>query len=225
MLGLFAILIPILVSDVINPVLLAAVIFALGSRKPYLNSVSILMGWMIVYFISGVLLVIGLDAVIDILKNPRPIYFFIQCILGLLLIWSGIQLFRSPDGKKKKKEFDEADTLNPLVGFGIGASINLIGMPFAIPYFAVIDQILKANLSWPRILMVLFIYNFLYILPFLILVVMRRIAGEESDALFQKINDWMDRISSVLIPLIMILLGGALIADAIVFFSSGKTLF
>jgi len=225
MLGLFAILIPILVSDVINPVLLAAVIFAFGSRRPYLNSVSILMGWLVVYFVSGVLLVIGLDVITDILKNPRPIYFIIEAIIGLLLIWSGIQLSRSPDDTKKKKEFDEADTLNPIAGFGIGASINLIGMPFAIPYFAVIDQILKANLSWPRILMVLFIYNFLYILPFLVLVVIRRISGQESDALFQKINDWMDRISSVLIPLILILLGGALIADAIVFFSSGKALF
>jgi cytochrome c biogenesis protein CcdA len=225
MLGLFAILIPILVSDVINPVLLAAVIFAFGSRRPYLNSVSILMGWLVVYFISGVLLVIGLDAITDILKNPRPIYFIIEAIIGLLLIWSGIQLSRSPDGKRKKKEFDEADTLNPIAGFGIGASINLIGMPFAIPYFAVVDQILKANLSWPRILMVLFIYNFLYILPFLILVIIRRISGQESDALFEKINNFMDRISSVLIPLIMILLGGALIADAIVFFSSGKALF
>jgi cytochrome c biogenesis protein CcdA len=224
-LGLFAILIPILVSDVINPVLLAAVIFALGSRKPYLNAVSILMGWLVVYFISGVLLVIGLDAIIDILKNPRPCYFVIEAIIGLLLIWSGIRLARSPGGKKKKKEFNEADKLNPLAGFGIGVSINLIGMPFAIPYFAVVDQILKANLSWPRVLMVLLIYNFLYILPFLILVVIRRISGQESDALFQKINDWMDGISSVLIPLIMVLLGGALIADAIVFFSSGKSLF
>jgi len=137
----------------------------------------------------------------------------------------GIRLARSKDSQKKKKEFDDADSLNPAAGFWIGASINLIGMPFAIPYFAVISQILKENLNWPQALMVLLIYNLLYILPFASVVVVRRISGKESDAPFQKINNWMDRVSAVLIPLLMIVVGGALVADAVFFFTRGQSLF
>ena len=59
MLTLFAVIIPILFTDIINPVLLAGVIYTLGSRKPYLNAVSILLGWFVVYFICGIGLAIG----------------------------------------------------------------------------------------------------------------------------------------------------------------------
>jgi len=37
--------------------------------------------------------------------------------------------------------------LTPLTAFGFGAVINLIGLPFALPYFAALDQILKADLT------------------------------------------------------------------------------
>jgi cytochrome c biogenesis protein CcdA len=225
MLGLFAILIPILASDIVNPVLLAAVVYAFGSRRPYTNALSILMGWFVVYFASGVALAIGLEAITNYLKNPRPIDFSIEAVIGLLLIWAGIQVAKATDPKRKKKEFDDADSLTAVSGFMIGASINLVGMPFAIPYFAVIDQILKADLPHTKGLLVLLIYNLLYILPFAALVVIRRISGEKSDALFQKINNGMERIGSFLLPLLLILLGGALMVDAAFFFFSGKSLF
>ncbi len=223
--GLFIILVPILASDIVNPVLLAAVVYAFGSRRPYSNALSILLGWFVVYFASGVVLAIALDAILDYLKNPRPIDFAIEAGLGLLLIWVGIQAAKATDPRRKKKEFDDPDSLTPISGFLAGASINLIGMPFAIPYFAVIDQILKADLPTHRGLFVLFLYNLAYILPFVALVAIRRISGEKSDGLFKKINNGMERIGSFLIPLLLILLGGALVVDAVFFFLSGKSLF
>jgi len=45
MFELAPVILPLLATDVINPVLLAAVIFSLGSKKPFLNSVFILLGW------------------------------------------------------------------------------------------------------------------------------------------------------------------------------------
>jgi cytochrome c biogenesis protein CcdA len=223
--GLFVILIPILASDIVNPVLLAAVVYAFGSRRPYTNALSILMGWFVVYFASGIVLAIGLEAVTNYLKNPKPIDFGIEAVVGLLLIWVGIQAAKATDPRRKKKELDDVDSLTPISGFLAGASINLVGMPFAIPYFAVIDQILKADLPTSKGLLVLFTYNLAYVLPFAALVAIRRISGEKSDALFQKINNGMERIGSFLIPLLLILLGGALVVDAAFFFMSGKSLF
>jgi len=82
--------IPILVSDVLNPVLLAGVIFGLGSRRPFLNSTLLLLGWFVTYFAAGILLALGLDAIIDFFKTPRPIDFVIETVLGLLLIGLGV---------------------------------------------------------------------------------------------------------------------------------------
>ncbi len=217
--------IPILVSDILNPVLLAGVIFGLGSRRPFLNSTLLLMGWFVTYFAAGILLALGLDAITDFLKNPRPIDFVVETVLGLLLIGLGVYVARSGQRPKSKKEFDDANTLSAGTSFGIGASINLIGMPFAIPYFAVLGQILKADLDWMGALMVLLIYNLLYVLPFSLLIFIRLIYRQESDALFKSISDGMERLSGVVMPILLFLLGGALLADAFVFFSTGAPLF
>ena len=217
--------IPILVSDVLNPVLLAGVIFGLGSRRPFLNSTLLLLGWFVTYFAAGILLALGLDAIIDFFKTPRPIDFVIETVLGLLLIGLGVYVVRSGQRHKKGREFDDADTLSAGTSFWIGASINLIGMPFAIPYFAFLGQILKADLDWMGALMVLLIYNLLYVLPFSLLIFIRLINREESDVLFKSISDAMEWLSAILMPILLFLVGGALLADAFVFFSTGNPLF
>jgi len=217
--------IPILVSDVLNPVLLAGVIFGLGSRRPFLNSTLLLLGWLVTYFAAGILLALGLDAIIDFFKTPRPIDFVIETVLGLLLIGLGVYVVRSGQRHKKGREFDDADTLSAGTSFWIGASINLIGMPFAIPYFAFLGQILKADLDWMGALMVLLIYNLLYVLPFSLLIFIRLIYRQESDVLFKSISDAMEWLSAILMPILLFLVGGALLADAFVFFSTGNPLF
>lgn len=225
MLGFIATLTPILITDMLNPVLLAGVIFGLGSRRPFLNSTLVLLGWFVTYFAAGILLALGLDAIIDFFKTPRPIDFVVETVLGLLLIGLGVQVARSGQPKKKGRELEDADTLSAGTSFGIGASINLIGMPFAIPYFAVLGQILKADLDWMGALMVLLIYNLLYVLPFSLLIFIRLIYRQESDALFKSISDGMERLSAILMPVLLFLVGGVLLADAFLFFSTGKPLF
>ena len=225
MLGLIAVLIPILVTDIINPVLFAAIIFGLGSRQPYLNATLMLLGWFVTYFVVGIVLALGLESIADFLNNPRPVDFYIETVVALLLIWLAVRVMRSGERQKKKPELDDADALSPLGSFGLGASINLIGMPFAIPYFAAIDQILKAELRWFPSSVALFIYNLLYVLPFAVVIGLRRIYGTNSDALFNKINHFFERISLVLMPALLLLIAGALLTDAIYYFATGKPLF
>ena len=190
-----------------------------------MNSTLLLLGWFVTYFAAGILLALGLDAIIDFFKTPRPIDFVVETVLGLLLIGLGVYVTRSGQPQKKGREFANADTLSTGTSFWIGASINLIGMPFAIPYFAFLGQILKADLDWMGALMVLLIYNLLYIFPFSLLILIRLIYRQESDALFKSISGWMEQLSATLMPLLLFLLGGALLADAFVFFSTGKPLF
>lgn len=220
MFDLLPVFIPILLADVINPVLLAAVIYALGSKKPIYYSILILIGWLVVYFGSGILLALGLESMMEFLNNPRPVDFYIEIVVAVLLIWFGIK-FLLPGKQPAKKSFDEDKSLSAVGAFGIGATINLIGMPFAIPYFAALDQILKANLSWAESLTTLMIYNLLYILPFAIIILIRLVMGEKSNKLLGTINLWMDKIGKVLLPAMMILIGLALIIDAVKYFTTG----
>jgi cytochrome c biogenesis protein CcdA len=223
--SLILILIPILLTDIVNPVLLAAVVFAVGSKRPMINANAVLLGWFTLYFISGIILAIGFEKISYFIANPRPIDFYIESVVAVLLFWLAIRCFKKEDPRKKEKDYGDANALKTSSAFFIGASINLIGLPFAIPYFAALDQILKADFTWIPALLTLLIYNILYILPFFLLIVIRYIFREKSDPLFTTISEKMEKIGNVLLPLFLILIGGALLTDAILYFSTGQPLF
>ena len=225
MLQLVLVFLPILAADVINPVLLAAQIYALGSPKAIRNTIFLLLGWFVIYFASGILLAVGLEKITTFLQNPRTIDFYIESVVAILLFIFGFRFLFKKAKQKASNDYNDSARLTAMGSFGIGATINLIGLPFAIPYFAALDQILKADLTWIPSLIALFIYNLLYILPFVILLIIRLSMGERSDALFEKINLWMDKIGKILLPGMMILLGAALAYDAYLFFTTGTPWF
>jgi cytochrome c biogenesis protein CcdA len=103
--------------------------------------------------------------------------------------------------------------------------INFIGIPFALPYFAAIDQILKANLPPAEVVVLLVAYNLAYALPFLIVPVLVALVGERSRPVLTRINATLDRTSTVLMPIMLGLVGLALIADAVLCFATGEGLF
>ena len=73
--------------------------------------------------------------------------------------------------------------------------------------------------------MALLIYNLLYILPFTLLILIRYVYKEKSDHLFASINEKMEKLGNIILPLLLFLIGGALMADAIKFFLTAEPLF
>jgi len=220
---LLVILIPILIADVMNPVLLAAQIYVMGKKNPYRNVALFLLGWFVAYLVAGIVLAIGLDAIVDRLQNPKTIDYVIQLGIGIALLCVAFQAFTSK-GEKPKREFKEPSKISPVFCFLFGAQINIVSMPFAIPYFGALDQIMKADLSLGASLSVLVLYNVLYVLPFALLVLVRWIYREKGDLLLQKVNTFMEKMSACIMPVLLVVLGIALLVDGVGYFF-GKPLF
>ena len=142
--SLWAILAPILLLDLLNPVLLAAVIYALGTQRAMANAVAILLGHTASYFAAGIGLALGIEALTERLRNPEPMDFGIEIGLGMLLLAAGFAMARGGGGES---DFGEAERLSPGSSFAMGGVINLIGLPFAIPYFAAIGRMTAAEIS------------------------------------------------------------------------------
>jgi len=220
-------LIPIVIADVINPVLLAAVVYALASRRPYATSLSVLAGWFVVYLTAGVILAEAIDWIAARLASPGPIEFSVQLVVGVLSLWAGFQAVRAsapPKRAAKRPEFNESRGLGVGAAFLLGASINVIGLPFAVPYFAAVNQIVKADPEYVTGLAVLVLYNVLYLLPFLGVIAVQAIFREESRPMLEWLSAWMDRIGNVVLPGLLLLLGGVLFLDAIFYFVTGAPL-
>jgi len=221
MFELYSILFTILLTDIMNPVLFAFIIYSLGTSRPVVNSSLMLLGHTVSYFAAGFGVAYAIKSISDRLQNPLSIDFVISFFLGLALVYFAYKLFMT---KPKKQEIKEK-SLTPLKSFFLGAIVNLIGMPFAIPYFAAIDQVLKADLSFFHSVLALGIYNFAYAFPFFIVVVFYMIYGEKSKVVLGKINEKIEQVSAKLMPILLLIIGAILIVDAVMYFVYGEGLF
>lgn len=218
---LWTYLLPVLLTDMVNPVLFAFLVYAAGTNRPVLLSSSMLLGHTAAYLSAGILLAMFMETITNYLANPHTIDFLIELVLGVVLLWLAF-------GTKKdtgKRPDEDTKQFTVLSAFGFGAVINFIGIPFAIPYFAAIDQILKADLSISGSVMSLVAYNLVYALPFAVVPLLSAVMGERARPVLSKINAFLDKISAVLMPLMLGLVGLALLFDAVWYFVVGTPLF
>ena len=213
-------LVPMLVVDVLNPVLFALLVIAVGTSKPFANSTALLTGHTLAYFFSGVIIALGLDQITDRLENPHRVDFVIELVLGLLLLWAASS---SRDGKASEQKNPERE-LTPVYCLGYGAMVNFIGVPFALPYFAAVDQLLKANLPLESSVLVLAVYNIVYALPFVLVPIMVALMGEASKPILEKVNNLLVNLVDRAMPVLLLLLGAVLTVDALVVLITGEPL-
>lgn len=213
-------LFPLLLVDVINPVLFALLIVAVGTDRPVVNSSAFLAGHTAAYFLAGIVIALGLEKITARLSNPKPVDFAIELALGLLCLWAALG---AKDGKASEERNPDGD-LTPIRCFGYGAIVNFIGVPFALPYLAAIDQILKANLTAEASLTALAAYNISYALPFALVPVLVAVTGDGCKPVLERINNVLVTVADKLMPFLLLLLGTALVADAIAFLTTGTSL-
>ena len=222
---LWTVSLPILLVDMANPVLLAAVIISVTQSRPMLSAISLILGHTAAYLLSGALIIYGLadllaDQLSPILERwsqPQPGDYVFGLVLGIALIWIGLRWrIKPPKADAPEDSMKDAG----LVGtFFLGAVINFIGAPFALPYFAFINQLLK--LDEAQILPNLLIYNFLYTLPFLLVPLSVALIGPAAMPVLQRINETVEKYSAYILPTIFLIGGVVLMVDAVLYLVTG----
>lgn len=222
---LLATLLPILIVDVLNPVLLGLLVFAAGSQRALANSASLLLGHTIAYLAAGFAVSFGVESVsafiTEIIENPKSIDFVVGLVIGTVCLYWAVR----PSDKEPKKQKQPEWELTPVKCLAFGGVVNFIGVPFALPYFAAVDQILKADLSFGGSLSVLGIYNIAYALPFAAVPVAVLVLGDRSKPPLERLNEKMLAITIKSTPWLLGALGTYLVTDAVYFFIAGKPLF
>ena len=213
-------LLPLLLVDVLNPVLFAVLLMAVATTRPVANSSALLLGHTVAYFFAGIVISLGLERIMERLASPQPLDFGISLVVGLLCLWAALGSRDGGASQEKEPEFD----FTPLKCFGFGAIVNFVGVPFAVPYLAALDQILGADLSQQQSLSVLVAYNLVYAMPFALVPILVAIMGDRSKPVLERINRFMVTATDKLMPVLLLLIGLALIADSIYFFATGDGL-
>ena len=167
MLDLLLALTPIAIVDSLSMLPFGVVVLAvlLSGARPYLGSLSFLAGTAISYLASGLLIAFGLGGLIDSASQfishrfwrPETIDYVLGWIIGLALIVFGYRLALMRQKKGKQKEVSAG--MGPGQAFTLGAGATIAGIWGALPYFAAIDHILKAETGRPETILALVFYN------------------------------------------------------------------
>jgi len=217
----WGILLPILLSDVLNPVLFTFMVYAAGSKRPVIVSSAMLLGHTAAYMTSGVILAYSIEKLSARLANPQSIDFVIEFIIACALLWL-VMRTRTDKGKRPDENTPEFTLWK---AFAFGAVINIIGIPFAVPYFAAIDQLLKSDLDTMGVVTGLAIYNAAYALPFLLIPLLTAIMGDRSKPILARVNGFMEKAGDIIMPLLLLAIGLALLLDSVWFFVHGESFF
>ena len=217
----WGILFPILLSDVLNPVLFTFMVYAAGSKRPVSVSSAMLLGHTVAYLTCGVILAYSIEKLSARLANPQTIDFIIELIIGCALLWLVLRT-RKDKGKRPDENTPEFTVWK---AFAFGAVINIIGIPFALPYFAAIDQLLKSDLDTMGVLTGLVFYNAAYALPFLLIPVLTAIMRDRSKPILARVNGFMEKAGDIIMPLLLLAIGLALLLDSMWFFVRGESFF
>ncbi len=92
-----------------------------------------------------------------------------------------------------------------------GASIAALGIPTAIPYFAVIAAITASTATLPQQVVLVLIYNVAFVAPLLAIIALLLVAGQRAVGPLEAMGRWLQRQWPVILAILLLVVGGILV--------------
>ncbi len=232
MLLLLTSIITLALIDSLNPSTIAAQIFLLALKKPISRVVSFILGTFVMYTAFGFIIVF-------ILGEPIKGFFYelgstdylILLAIGIALIAVGTILgwkrYIGKEGRSKSEGYVKKamapmmamlKTLNPVHTFFFGMASTAFDLPTSAFYFVALASLLEAGVGPFETTSLLILYNLLYILPLIVILLIYMIARDRSGPFMNRINKLIGEWSGRLVISILICIGVILVVFSMAFF-------
>lgn len=204
--------IAIALPDSLNPSLIVAATYLTLGAHPVRRALLFTIAAFAVTLAGGLAIALGLgDLILSLLpKLSHTAKWDVITGVGILAMcggavvwWRRESLAGHPD--ETRTEPDEGGSA-ALIGAGI-ASVELLT---AFPYFAAIAMVLGASVSGAGKVSLLVLYNLIYVLPLIAIVVIRALMGEEGARVLVPITDWIEEHWPVVVAPVAGVAGAAL---------------
>jgi cytochrome c biogenesis protein CcdA len=206
--------------DSLNPFSIAVHIFLLGILKNPNRIVLYVLGILLVYLLGGIAIFSGLTVIFNLLLEqfaliPQLVLYLVEAFLGVVLAVYGIVEYSKP--QQSQMPSAESDVAGWKLFF-LGAGGTLADLPTALPYLGFIAKMTEAQIDVTSGTLLLLVYNFIYILPLLII---WRLFLWFRDGLRNKmeaITHVIERANRYILVAFCEIIGGFFIVDALFFF-------
>ena len=127
---------------------------------------------------------------------------------GILIILAGILWIKRQSVAKHVSNTDRLQKSSIVVGAGIA----IVEFPTAIPYIAVIAAVVESGHGFLTQVGLLVIFNVCFLLPLLLILGARVIAGDRARLWLERIKASVDRFLATLVPGLVLLVGLVVLA-------------
>jgi cytochrome c biogenesis protein CcdA len=168
-----------------------------------------LVGIFVVNLIAGLVLTIGPGRLlIGLIPHPqRSVRHVIELVAGVILLVSAIVVwFRRHDLARHKLQMRGSGG-SALIA---GATIAVVELPTAVPYFAVIAAIVASSASVAAEIGLIVLYNVAFVAPLVAVLAVLVLAGDRADPLLQASATWLQRRWPTVLAGLLLVIGGAL---------------
>jgi len=227
MLSVFLILLPIALLDStsIIPLCIVPLVILLSGPNPVGRSLAMVSGIFVTYVVVGLLILFGLRQAFDAIdayvlrvwQHPNAEELIFQIIVGLVLVFLGIRMARRRGGKKEKQK-PTPSAMTGAEAFVAGVVMAVVGIPGAVPYLAGIDLIIRSGLSSVQSVLLVGLYNVVFVAPLIGIVALRLVFGERSQAFLDRTRSFLSRWGRRAVIFLMIAFGLIFVADGIGWF-------
>ncbi len=214
--------------DSLNPIAIAQQFFLQGIVKKPEHIWYFIGSMLLTNLVAGFLAYFGVITFIGnyfgiLINQYGPTFFTAELIIGIAFLFTACYLLtnvRKRSLKKQDQSFDETKiahkiksvTPKSLAALGVGSTIS--ELPTALPYFAFFAILLNYQVTLIQVTFILITYNFIYILPNIILYFTYIKAQNKFDRLYTFIKKQIN-LSNIITPTIIAIIGTFLTAHAI----------
>jgi cytochrome c biogenesis protein CcdA len=215
-----ALVVTIALADSLNPTTVAPAVALAIQEHGARRAAAFTAGVGLVSLAGGLVLVAGPgEAILAAIPHPgERVKHVGEVLFGVVLLvlaglaWAG----RHRLARSLSQSGDEDDREQRRTGlgavFGLGAGIMALELPTAFPYFAAIAAIVGTGAPVGSQLLLVVLFNLVFVAPLLAIVAVRAIAGDRATDKLARLRDGVARNAGMVLALVLTAAGLALIA-------------
>jgi cytochrome c biogenesis protein CcdA len=179
MLRLLGIAISIGLADSLNPSTIGPGLFLAADRGAAGKVLAFTGATFAVFLAGGLLLVLGPGhAILALVPHPSTTTRYVLEMLAGIALLAGVPILWRRRQRPREPAEDAGRSLAGRSPAIMGATISIVELPTAFPYFAVVAAIVGSGVGLGEQLLLLVVYNLCFIAPLLAIVLAVRVAGE-----------------------------------------------
>ena len=220
-LRLIGIVVSIGLADSLNPSTVAPGLYLATGQHPRAQVAKFTLGVFLAYIVGGLAIAFGPgQLLLSLIPHPKHhVAHAIEVVAGAAMIIGSIYLWRNRHrlASREMPDFQRKGKSSLL----LGATITVVELPTAFPYFAVIATVVGADLDPARTAFLLLLFNLCFILPLLGIFLVLTFAGASATGVLRSIREFLQRRWPVLVSALGLIAGVFVVLLGVTGFGSG----